>query len=94
MKALACEDGGGTQPPPFAPPEPEAFTMRYFQPPASTRFYAGVLLHARSLFLAGPGRRSPPDCWVWLVFGLWGQESPPPPIASRVAEAVPSPPLP
>jgi hypothetical protein len=25
--------------------------MRYFQPPADTRFYAGVDLHARSLFL-------------------------------------------
>jgi hypothetical protein len=32
-------------------PEPEAF-MRYFQPPADTRFYAGVDLHARSLFLS------------------------------------------
>src|SRR5947207_13221753 len=32
-------------------PEPEAFTMRCFQPPADTRFYAGVDLHARSLFL-------------------------------------------
>jgi transposase len=31
-------------------PEPEAF-MRCFQPPADTRFYAGVDLHARSLFL-------------------------------------------
>jgi hypothetical protein len=31
-------------------PEPEAF-MRYFQPPADSRFYAGVDLHARSLFL-------------------------------------------
>src|SRR5262245_27333389 len=30
---------------------PEAFTMRYFQPPAGARFYAGVDLHARSLFL-------------------------------------------
>src|SRR5262245_41603974 len=26
--------------------------MRYFQPPAGTRFYAGVDLHARSLFLS------------------------------------------
>jgi hypothetical protein len=25
--------------------------MRYFQPPANTRFYAGVDLYARSLFL-------------------------------------------
>jgi hypothetical protein len=25
--------------------------MRYFQPPADTRFYAGVDLHARTLFL-------------------------------------------
>src|SRR5437868_11549910 len=33
-------------------PQPEAFTMRYFQPPADTRFYAGVDLHARSLFLS------------------------------------------
>src|SRR2546423_3239064 len=32
-------------------PEPEAF-MRCFQPPADTRFYAGVDLHARSLFLS------------------------------------------
>jgi hypothetical protein len=32
-------------------PNPEAF-MRYFQPPADTRFYAGVDLHARSLFLS------------------------------------------
>src|SRR5262249_20502426 len=31
-------------------PEPEAF-MRTLQPPADTRFYAGVDLHARSLFL-------------------------------------------
>src|SRR5262249_57133243 len=30
---------------------PEAF-MRYFQPPAATRFYAGVDLHARSLYLS------------------------------------------
>src|SRR5262245_5212728 len=43
---------GGTQPPPVAPPQPEAFTMRYFQPPADARFYAGCDLHARSLFLA------------------------------------------
>src|SRR5215813_11563937 len=50
MKALVCEDGDGTQPP---PPHvyPEAFTMRSFQPPADTRFYAGVDLHARALFL-------------------------------------------
>jgi Ethanolamine utilization protein EutJ (predicted chaperonin) len=26
--------------------------MRYFQPPADTRFYAGVDLHARSLYLS------------------------------------------
>src|SRR6266511_3954597 len=32
-------------------PDSEAF-MRYFQPPADTRFYAGVDLHARSLFLS------------------------------------------
>jgi hypothetical protein len=32
-------------------PEPEAF-LRFFQPPPETRFYAGVDLHARSLFLA------------------------------------------
>ena len=25
--------------------------MRYFQPPADSRFYAGIDLHARSLFL-------------------------------------------
>src|SRR2546421_11063045 len=29
----------------------EAFVMRTFQPPADTRFYAGVDLHARSLYL-------------------------------------------
>jgi hypothetical protein len=29
----------------------EAFTMRTFTPPADTRFYAGVDLHARTLFL-------------------------------------------
>src|SRR5436305_8572260 len=33
-------------------PQPEAFTMRCFQPPADSRFYAGVDLHARSLFLS------------------------------------------
>src|SRR5437763_13203176 len=32
-------------------PQPEAF-MRCFQPPADSRFYAGVDLHARSLFLS------------------------------------------
>jgi transposase len=32
-------------------PEPGAFTRRCFQPPADTRFYAGVDPHARSLFL-------------------------------------------
>jgi transposase len=50
MKALVCDDGGGTQPP---PPHlnPEAFAMRSYQPPAETRFYAGVDLHARSLYL-------------------------------------------
>src|SRR5262245_18431966 len=31
-------------------PEPEAF-RRSFQPPADTRFYAGVALHARPLYL-------------------------------------------
>jgi transposase len=42
--------GGGTQrPPPH--PDPEAF-VRHFQPPPETRFYAGVDLHARTLFLA------------------------------------------
>jgi hypothetical protein len=29
----------------------EAFTMRTFTPPSGTRFYAGVDLHARALFL-------------------------------------------
>jgi hypothetical protein len=29
----------------------EAFTMRTFTPPADTRFYAGIDLHARILFL-------------------------------------------
>jgi transposase len=37
--------------PPSHHPQPEAF-RRYFQPPADTRFYAGVDLHARSLFLS------------------------------------------
>ena len=32
-------------------PFTEAFPMRSFQPPAATRFYAGVDLHARALFL-------------------------------------------
>jgi transposase len=50
MKALVCEDGGGTQRLPSRSPEPEAF-MRCYQPPADARFYAGVDLHARSLFL-------------------------------------------
>jgi hypothetical protein len=50
MKALIGDDGEGTQPPPVAPPDPEAF-MRSSQPPAGTRFYAGVDLHARSLYL-------------------------------------------
>src|SRR5262245_41173173 len=36
-------------------PQPEAF-MRYFQPATATRFYAGVDLHARSLFLSILGR--------------------------------------
>src|SRR5262245_39019519 len=49
MKALVCEDGDGTQPPP-SHLNPEAF-MRYFTPAPDTRFYAGVDLHARSLFL-------------------------------------------
>jgi hypothetical protein len=50
MKAFVCEEGAGTQPP---PPHfnLEAFTMRSFQPPADTRFYGGVDLHARSLYL-------------------------------------------
>jgi len=34
--------------------------MRYFQPPADTRFYAGVDLHARSLFLVILDRVPPP----------------------------------
>src|SRR5437763_6346641 len=51
MKALAWDNGGGTQPPPVPSPQPEAF-MRYFQPPTDSRFYAGVDLHARSLFLS------------------------------------------
>jgi hypothetical protein len=38
-------------------PEPEAF-MRFFQPAAAARFYAGVDLHARSLFLAALDRAS------------------------------------
>jgi transposase len=31
--------------------QPEVFTMRAFTPPANTRFYAGVDLHASSLYL-------------------------------------------
>jgi hypothetical protein len=33
-----------------APANQEAFTLRTFTPPAGTRFYAGVDLHARSMF--------------------------------------------
>jgi transposase len=33
------------------PTNPEAFTMRSFTPPAGTRFYAGVDLHARAVFV-------------------------------------------
>src|SRR5262245_50702393 len=41
--------GGGPQrPPPH--PDPDAF-MRHYQPPPDTRFYAGVGLHARTLYL-------------------------------------------
>jgi hypothetical protein len=40
--------GRGTLP---SPQPQEAFTMRCFTPPAGTRFYAGVDLHARALFL-------------------------------------------
>jgi hypothetical protein len=43
--------------------KPEAF-LRYFQPATATRFYAGVDLHARSLYLAvlavGRDPRLPP----------------------------------
>ena len=49
MKALACEDGGG-DPPPFASPQPETFHA-FLPTPADVRSYAGVDLHARSLFL-------------------------------------------
>jgi transposase len=34
-----------------APDNLEAFTMRSFMPPADTRFYAGVDLHARAIFV-------------------------------------------
>jgi hypothetical protein len=34
-----------------APTNPEAFTMRTFTPPAGTRFYDGIDLHARALFV-------------------------------------------
>jgi hypothetical protein len=50
LKALACDEGGGPQPPPVAPPQAEAF-LRSYQPPPDTRFYAGVDRHARSHFL-------------------------------------------
>jgi hypothetical protein len=40
MKALACADGGSTQPPPSHHPQPEAFPMPYFQPQPETPFYA------------------------------------------------------
>src|SRR5436305_13761236 len=50
MTALRCDGGEGTQPPPVAPPNRRP-SMRTFQPPANTRFYAGVDLHARSLYL-------------------------------------------
>src|SRR5437764_3648466 len=42
---------GRTQRPPLPPSFSEAF-MRYFTPAPDTRFYAGIDLHARSLFLA------------------------------------------
>src|SRR5262249_5120242 len=54
MKALVCDDGGGTQPPP-AHFHPEAFRMRTFQPPAGARFYAGVDLHTTSVRLDADG---------------------------------------
>ena len=50
-------------------PTSEVFSMRSFQPPADTRFYAGVDLHARTLFTyvldhrrrpEGVPRRHPP----------------------------------
>jgi hypothetical protein len=51
--------------------------MRYFQPPANTRFYAGVDLHANSLFLVvldqqgqtryAQRRRLP---FPWKIFSL------------------------
>jgi hypothetical protein len=48
MKAFPCDHGHGTLPRPLTK---EAFTMRSITAPAGTRFYAGVDLHARALFL-------------------------------------------
>jgi hypothetical protein len=51
--------------------------MRFFQPPADIRFYAGVDLQARSLFIRSVLRRSPHACWVRRVLGPRGRESRP-----------------
>jgi hypothetical protein len=48
MKAFLAIMGCGMLP---HPTTQEAFTMRTFTPPTGTRFYAGVDLHARALFL-------------------------------------------
>src|SRR5262249_24304660 len=48
-------DGGGTQPPPDALP-PTGGLHALLPAPTDTRFYAGVDLHARSLFLSIPDR--------------------------------------
>src|SRR2546421_2717885 len=40
----------------------EVFTRRSFQPPANTRFYAGVDLHARTLFLVVVDREGQVRC--------------------------------
>src|SRR5262245_476118 len=39
MKALECDDGESTQPPPSAPPSLGAFDARFFTPAPDTRFY-------------------------------------------------------
>jgi hypothetical protein len=57
---------------PWHNPDSEAF-LRYFQPSPDSRFYAGVDLHARSLFLVVLDRVGPPSphvCWVRLVRGV------------------------
>ncbi|SRR5579885_3421289 len=87
----------------IAPPQPEAFTMRTFTPPATTRFYAGLDLHARAAFLVlldHEGRTvfaqnlpAQPDAFLCAAARrvAVGPEPRLPRIASRVAASPPSP---